>query len=99
MTYSKSGNSNKYHDEEETQPDCTSSNAKISSNIFELVSEDDTVGHRQINGSKCKKSKFSSELDQSESSSSDEEFRKFCRQRPTRRNDFESLGLKVRAYP
>jgi len=66
---------------------------------FELVSEYDTVGHRQINGSKCKKSKFSSELDQSESSSSDEEFRKFCRQRPTRRNDFESLGLKVRAYP
>lgn len=87
------------HDEEETQPDCTSSNAKISSNVFELVSEDDTVGHRQINGSECKKSKFSSELDQSESSSSDQEFRKFCRPRTARRNNFESLGLKVRAYP
>lgn len=99
MTYSKSGNSNKYHDEEETHPDYTSSNEKISSSIFELVIEDDMVGHRQINGSKCKKSKFSSEMDQSESSSHDEEFRKFCRPRTARRNNFESLGLKVKAYP
>lgn len=84
------------HDEEETQLECTSSNAKISNNIFDLVSEDDTGCHREIIGSESK-NKFSSELDQS--ASSDEEFRKFCRPRTARRNNFEPLGLKVRAYP
>lgn len=85
------------YDEEETQPKCTSSNAKISNNIFDSVSEDDTGCHRENIGSESKKSKFSSELDQS--ASSDEEFRKFCRPRISRRNNFEPLGVKVRAYP
>lgn len=85
------------YDEEETQPKCTSSNAKISNNIFDSVSEDDTRCHQEIIESEGKKSKFSSELDQS--ASSDEEFRKFSRPRTSRRNNFEPLGLKVRAYP